>query len=169
MGFDFGAARRPPRGVSPAGFAAFLGISFDGRLAKIIDVRKSSRAKRQPQPVKKPKNLFWIGSALKDFSEFPAAIRPQVGFNLRFAQNGESGEDVKTLQGFGSAHVKEIVSNTQGDTFRTVYTIEFEHAVYVLHCFQKKSHQGTKTDKADLDLVRNRLKAAEAAYKKQFP
>jgi phage-related protein len=106
-----------------------IATSFDRRLAKITDVRKSSRAKRQPPPVAKPKELFWIGSALKDFEEFPAAIRPQVGFNLRFAQNGESGEDVKVLQGFGSANVKEIVSNTQGDTFRTVYTIEFERGL----------------------------------------
>lgn len=131
-------------------------------------MRKSSRAKRQPQPVAKPKELFWIGAALKDFGEFPAAIRPQIGFNLRFAQNGESGEDVKVLQGFGSANVKEIVSNTQGDTLRTVYTIEFERAVYVLHCFQKKSHQGIQTDKSDSDLIKSRLKAAEADYKKQF-
>ena len=42
-------------------------------------------------------------------------------------------------------------------------------AVYVPHCFQKKSHQGSQTDKADLDLIRNRLKVAEAAYQKQFP
>lgn len=132
-------------------------------------MNKSSRDERQPQATQKPKILVWAGSSLKDFRSFPDEIRPNIGFNLRFAQNGETGEDAKTLKGFGSADVKEIVSNTAKETYRTVYTVEFEKAVYVLHCFQKKSHQGIKTDKGDIDLIKQRLKVAEQDYQKRFP
>jgi phage-related protein len=42
-----------------------------------------------------------------------------------------------------------------------VYTIRLAGALYVLHAFQKKSKQGIKTPKAEIELVRRRLKAAE--------
>ena len=34
-------------------------------------------------------------------------------------------------------------------------------AVFVLHMFQKKSKRGAATPKADIDLIRERLKVAE--------
>ncbi|MBM0139329.1 type II toxin-antitoxin system RelE/ParE family toxin [Pseudomonas cannabina pv. alisalensis] len=34
--------------------------------------------------------------------------------------------------------------------------------VYVLHCFQKKSTSGIKTAKHDIELIKSRLKAAQA-------
>jgi phage-related protein len=42
-----------------------------------------------------------------------------------------------------------------------VYTVRFSNAIYVLHCFQKKSHKGIATPKQDLDLIRDRLKLAQ--------
>ena len=59
----------------------------------------------------------------------------------------------------------EVVSRHGGDTFRAVYTIRFETAVYVLHAFQKKARQGIATPKQELDLVRRRLRAAEQHYR----
>ncbi len=38
----------------------------------------------------------------------------------------------------------EIVEDHRGDTYRTVYTVRFEGAVYVLHAFRKKSPKGIK-------------------------
>lgn len=49
-----------------------------------------------------------------------------------------------------------------GGTYRAVYTVRFEEAVFVLHCFQKKSKSGIATPKADMDVVRARLEMAEA-------
>jgi phage-related protein len=46
-----------------------------------------------------------------------------------------------------------------------VYTVKFEEAVFVLHCFQKKSTHGVATPKADVDIIRARLKVAEARAK----
>ncbi|CBW73692.1 unnamed protein product [Mycetohabitans rhizoxinica HKI 454] len=34
--------------------------------------------------------------------------------------------------------------------------------MFVLHCFQKKSKSGISTPKADIDIIRARLKVAEA-------
>ncbi|MDR1489971.1 MAG: type II toxin-antitoxin system RelE/ParE family toxin, partial [Desulfovibrio sp.] len=67
----------------------------------------------------------------------------------------------KPLKGFGGAGVLEVVENDQGGTYRAIYTIKFSEAVYVLHCFQKKSTQGIKTSKQDIDLIKRRLKLAE--------
>jgi phage-related protein len=64
----------------------------------------------------------------------------------------------------------EIVTDFDSDTFRAIYTVKFRNAIYVLHCFQKKSPRGIKTAKVDVDLVKRRLKTArsdnEALYGK---
>ena len=70
----------------------------------------------------------------------------------------------KPLKGFAGASVLEIVEDHQGDTYRAVYTVRFSQAVYVLHAFQKKSKTGTATPKADIDLIRRRLRDAEADH-----
>jgi len=64
--------------------------------------------------------------------------------------------------------VLEIVADHVGDTFRAVYTVKFATAIYVLHAFQKKSKSGIKTPTVDLELIKRRLKAAEADYKVQL-
>jgi phage-related protein len=69
------------------------------------------------------------------------------------------------LKGFGSAGVLEVVENDAGGTYRAVYTVKFEEYVFVLHCFQKKSKRGIGTPKEDLDIIRARLKIAEALAK----
>jgi phage-related protein len=40
--------------------------------------------------------------------------------------------------------------------------VKFAEAVFVLHCFQKKSKSGIATPKADMDIIRTRLEVAEA-------
>ena len=67
----------------------------------------------------------------------------------------------KPLKGFKSAGVLEVVEDFDGDTFRAVYTVRFKSAVYVLHCFQKKSKKGAATPRADRNMVIERLRAAE--------
>ena len=41
-----------------------------------------------------------------------------------------------------------------------MYTVKIAGTVYVLHCFQKKSAAGIASPKPDMDLIRDRLKAA---------
>jgi phage-related protein len=64
--------------------------------------------------------------------------------------------------------VLEIVSDFATDTFRAVYTFRCREAIYVLHCFQKKSPSGIRTAKTDVALVEQRLKAAQADYEVRY-
>lgn len=110
----------------------------------------------------------WVGSAYKDFCVFPADVQDVMGFALHLAQAGGIHPDAKVLKGFGGAGVLEVVKDHRGDTFRTVYTVRFELAVYVLHAFQKKSKSGIKTPAEDMDLIRRRLKAAEGDHQRRL-
>jgi phage-related protein len=74
---------------------------------------------------------------------------------------------VKALQGFGGRSVLEIVAPYAGDAHRTVYTVRFEDAVYVLHAFQKKSKRGVSTPQKEIDLIKQRLAAAEKDYRER--
>lgn len=65
------------------------------------------------------------------------------------------------MRGFGSADVLEIIEDWEGNTYRAVYTVRFVESVLVLHVFQKKSKRGAATPKRELDLIRERWKAAE--------
>jgi len=87
-----------------------------------------------------------------------------MGYALYQAQLGLKFTSAKPLSGFGGASVLEIVDDFQTDTFRAVYTVRFSEVVYVLHAFQKKSKKGIGTPKADLDLIRRRLKLAQRDY-----
>jgi phage-related protein len=106
--------------------------------------------------------LFWIGSSKKDLMTLPLKVRKFFGHALDFAQHGEQHPAAKVLKGFGGAGVLEVVEDDTGGTYRAVYTVEFAQAVFVLHCFQKKSKSGIATPKEDIELIRARLKVAQA-------
>jgi phage-related protein len=113
-------------------------------------------------PGKQPvKPLFWVGSSRRDLREFPEPVKDVVGHALFIAQLGGKHQDARPLKGFGGVGVLEVVEDFAGDTYRAVYTVKFSDAIYVLHAFQKKSKQGIKTPKRELDLVKERLGRAE--------
>lgn len=111
--------------------------------------------------------LEWIGSSYKDLMALPAAVRRFFGYALSLAQAGDQHDDAKVLTGFGSAGVLEVVEDDRSGTYRAVYTVKFKEAVFVLHCFQKKSKHGIATPKEDLAIIRARLKVAEALAKER--
>lgn len=111
------------------------------------------------QPIKP---LYWVASSKKDLQALPADVIDVFGFALHLAQTGSQHAHAKVLKGFGGAGVLEVVENHMGDTYRAVYTVRYAHAVYVLHCFQKKSKTGIATPKPDMDKIRERLQAVEA-------
>ena len=110
------------------------------------------------------KPVLWTGSSNDDLRRFPEPVRRRMGFAIYQAQAGVRHRDAKPLRGFG-AGVLEVVSRHDGDTFRAVYTVRFETAVYVLHAFQKKARRGIATPKKELDTVRRRLRIAERHYR----
>ena len=117
--------------------------------------------------VPKTKALAWIGSSRKDLKEFPAEVMNAMGYALYKAQLGLKAVNAKPLAGFAGASVLEVIDDFQTNTYRAVYTVRFKDVVYVLHAFQKKSRKGIATPKADLDLIKRRLKIAEYDYKKR--
>ncbi len=106
---------------------------------------------------KDKKPLIWIGGSLKDLAAMPRTVQREFGFALHLAQIGGRHVGAKVLRGFGSAGVLEVVEDFATDTYRAVYTVRFANAVYVLHCFKKKSTKGIATPKPDMDLIRKRL------------
>lgn len=119
---------------------------------------------------KQKKLLFWMGTARKDIRAFPKDVRCVFAYGLYLAERGGKHPDAKPLRGFGGSGVLEIVEDHDGSTFRAVYTIKLADAVYVLHAFQKKSKKRIATPKADLDLIKVRLKQARehhTAWSKQ--
>jgi phage-related protein len=111
------------------------------------------------------KPLEWIGSSHKDLMALPADVRRLFGFALSLAQSGDKHDAAKVLKGFGGAGVLEVVEDDIAGTYRAVYTVKFAQAVFVLHCFQKKSKRGIATPKEDMDIIHARLKIAQAFVK----
>lgn len=107
--------------------------------------------------------LHWVGSSKRDFMDFPAAVRDDMGNALGIAQFGGTAPTAKPWKGLG-AGVLELVESHDGNAFRAVYTVRLAGAVYVLHAFQKKSPSGIRTAKKDIDLIAQRLRAAQRDY-----
>ena len=114
------------------------------------------------------KPIEWVGSSKTDLREFPDEARRVIGVALFAAQTGGEDPAAKALQGFGGRSVLEIVDDFAGDAYRGVYTVRFAGAIYVLHCFQKKSRRGSRTPQVDIELIKSRLKAAEVHYRTQY-
>lgn len=91
----------------------------------------------------------------------PDDVQQTFGYALYLAQLGDKHDQAKPLKGFGGAGVLEVVEDHDGDTYRAVYTVRIAKAVYVLHVFQKKAKRGIATPKSDLDLIKQRLRAAQ--------
>lgn len=85
------------------------------------------------------------------------------------AQSGGKHVAAKPLQGYRGAGILEVVDDHDGDTYRTVYTLRFPDAVYVLHAFQKKSKRGAITPKHDIDIVNARLALARRLHDQSTP
>lgn len=114
------------------------------------------------------KPCIFVGSSRDDLRAFPASVRRHIGHALREAQLGGEAIAVKALKGFGGRGVLEIIENSDGDTYRAVYTVRFAGVIYVLHAFQKKSKRGIATPKQEIALVQRRLLLARQDYQTRF-
>ncbi len=121
---------------------------------------------REHRP-REEKPLHWVGSAKKDLLGFPEQVMDDVGFALGVVQYGGHPPSAKPWKGLGPG-VLEIVENDGSGTYRTVYTVRFRKAVYVLHAFQKKSPSGIRTARTDVKLVATRLITALQDYEERY-
>jgi len=101
--------------------------------------------------------VSWIKAALKEFETFPERARSICLAALTIAAEGGKADIAKPMKGMGSG-VFEIALPYRGDAFRVIYAVSLGEALWVVHAFQKKSTQGIKTPKHEVDLIRDRLK-----------
>lgn len=93
------------------------------------------------------KEIRWVGSAYDDLLAFPQDPRKEAGFQLGKVQAGLEPTDWKPFDDVG-AGTKEIRIKDASGIYRVMYVAKFEEAIYVLHCFQKKTQVTSKQDKA---------------------
>ena len=100
------------------------------------------------------KKISFLGHSLDDLREFPCTARSEAGYQLDRVQHGLDPVDFKPMASIGKG-VWEIRISDEAGQFRVIYIAKFKDAVFVLHCFQKKSQ---KTPLKDLDLASKRLR-----------
>lgn len=103
-----------------------------------------------------PRKLVWLGDSLDQLTSFPPGVRQRLGFALYQAQIGQKHESAKILHGFAET-VWQVRADDLAGTYRAMYVVQLQEAVYVLHAFQKKSKSGIATPQRELNLLRQRL------------
>lgn len=106
---------------------------------------------------RKTRPVSWIRAALKEFEAFPEGARSICLAALTIAAEGGKADVAKPMHGMGSG-VFEVALPFKGDAFRVVYAVQLADEIWAVHAFQKKSTQGIKTPKREIDLIKDRLK-----------
>jgi len=101
--------------------------------------------------------VSWIRAALKAFETFPEGARSICLAALTIAAEGGKADIAKPMHGMGSGGFG-IALPFRGDAFRVVYAVQLADEIWVVHAFQKKSTQGIKTPKREVELIKDRLK-----------
>ena len=91
---------------------------------------------------------------MEDLRAFPLTARREAGHQLDQAQDGREPDDWKPMNTVGQG-VREIRIRDEAGAFRVLYVAKFADAIYVLHCFHKKTG---KTSKADVELAAKRYR-----------
>lgn len=105
------------------------------------------------------KEIRWVGSAYDDLVSFPDGPRRDAGFQLNKIQSGLEPDDWKPFESVGAGTREIRIRDTSG-IFRVMYVAKFAEAVYVLHCFQKKTQATSRRDK---DIAAARYRAVARA------
>lgn len=103
------------------------------------------------------RRVSWIKAALREFRAFPAPVQEQMSAALEIAAAGAKADAAKPMKGF-DAGVYEIAVAYRSDAFRAIYLLKIDADIWVVHAFQKKSKQGIKTPKHEIDVIRERIK-----------
>lgn len=100
------------------------------------------------------KPVDFCGDSLDALRAFPESAKREAGYQIDKVQHGLEPDDWKPMSSIGSG-VKEVRIWDEAGAFRVIYVVKLADAVYVLHCFQKKTEQ---TSEKDIKLARKRFK-----------
>ena len=101
--------------------------------------------------------ISWISAARKEFEAFPEGAQAICLTALTIAAEGGKADISKPLKGLGPG-VMEIALAYRSNAFRLVYAVQIGAELWVVHAFRKKSPQGIKTPKHEIDLIASRVK-----------
>jgi phage-related protein len=99
------------------------------------------------------KDIEFLGDSLDALRSFPDRARRAAGFALDQVQRGLEPLDWKPMSTVGRG-VQEIRVREQRGAFRVIYLARLPEAVYVLHCFEKKTQ---RTPVRDIETARQRF------------
>lgn len=102
------------------------------------------------------KKLIWIGSSKKDVLKLPKAVIQEFGYALHLAQAGDFYFKIKPFKGFGNG-IFEVATEHESNAYRLIYSLQIKDYVYALHAFHKKSKQGIKTPKEEVNIIKKRI------------
>lgn len=98
------------------------------------------------------KSIAFLGDALARLRDLPGDAKREAGYQLDRVQSGEMPIHYRPMPTVGRGVVEIKIRDSDG-AFRIFYVANRGDAIYVLHCFQKKSQ---KTDKQDIEIGKQR-------------
>ena len=107
------------------------------------------------------RRIVWMGSSFDDLRQFPEDVRRDAGFQLYRLQSGLEAADWKAMPQLGRG-VEEIRLRHFSGAYRVIYLARFAEAIYVLHCFNKKTRRNEEHEK---QIVRNRLQVIQQEHR----
>ena len=83
---------------------------------------------------------------------------------LAIAVEGGKADIAKPFKGVDGG-VFEIALKHRGDAYRTIYAVQIGDDLWVIDAFQKKSKNGIKTPRMDMDRIKERIKRLKEALR----
>jgi phage-related protein len=114
------------------------------------------------------KPLRFLDAAKDDLMDIPVEVRQEFGYGLYLIQRGEMPDNASPFEGSTGANIMKLVERHDTDTYRCVFTVKFEKAVFVLHVFKKKSTHGKSTPQREIETVKARFQRAQELYIAEF-
>lgn len=120
-------------------------------VVKYDNIRQEFTVTRNTRPIS------WVSAARREFDTFPEGAQSICLAALTIAAEGGKADIAKPMKGLGSG-VLEIALPYRGNAYRVVYAVQIGSDLWVVHAFQKKSTQGIKTPKREIELIAARIK-----------
>ncbi len=103
------------------------------------------------------KPIEWMGSSYDDLLDLPEEVADDIGYQLGELQADRPATDFGPVSSIGPGTM-ELRCDESNETYRAIYVAKFPEAIYVLHCFHKKSKSGISIPPKDRKLAEKRYK-----------
>lgn len=88
------------------------------------------------------KELYWIGSSLKDLKAFPAEVKDEIGYALFQVQQGKTPQAAKPLKGYGGQRFLSCVQISKlTHTERSIQSASLEPSMFCMHSRKSQSRE----------------------------